>query len=230
MKEILLLHGALASEEQMNPLAEKLSADFHVHAFSFSGHGGTPIISSEFSIEHFSNEITAFIAASGNEKMNVFGYSMGGYAAMLSSLSEPWWFENLITLGTKYDWNPESGALEMQLLNTEKMEQKIPLFVEQLKKTHDPTSWLEVVIATREMMRALGENPPLTPSALKFHEVHCLVLCGENDTTAPLEKTQQALANHHYAEVLMVPKTPHSFEKVNLDFLAEIITRYCHRQ
>lgn len=229
MKPLLLLHGALASEQQMVPLAEKLSGNFHVHTFSFSGHGGRPLVPERFSMESFSAEVAQYIIASGHERMNVFGYSMGGYATMLSALSEPWLFENIITLGTKFDWDDESAALELRMLDAEKMKQKIPAFAGHLETTHSPTSWVDVVNATRQMIRNLGEKPPLTAQALAFHDAHCLVLCGEHDSTASFESTKFALATHHYAEVLMLPNTPHPFEKVNLELLSEIIFRYCHR-
>ena len=39
MKNLLLLHGALGSEDQIKPLIELLSNDFNCKTFSFKGHG-----------------------------------------------------------------------------------------------------------------------------------------------------------------------------------------------
>ena len=42
MQHLILLHGALGSKEQLQPLATTLQNTFHVHSFNFSGHGGRP--------------------------------------------------------------------------------------------------------------------------------------------------------------------------------------------
>jgi hypothetical protein len=42
MKEqVILLHGAIGSKEQLIPLQNELENKYTVHNFNFSGHGGT---------------------------------------------------------------------------------------------------------------------------------------------------------------------------------------------
>lgn len=60
MATILLLHGAIGSEEQLFPLREKLSNGNREVTMNFSGHGGREI-SHPFSIKHFVEEVLAFL-------------------------------------------------------------------------------------------------------------------------------------------------------------------------
>lgn len=39
MRQLVLLHGALGSEKQMEPLKSWLSDKFECYSFSFEGHG-----------------------------------------------------------------------------------------------------------------------------------------------------------------------------------------------
>ncbi|WP_082318074.1 alpha/beta fold hydrolase [Hymenobacter sp. DG25A] len=74
---LLLLHGALATEAQLKPLARELGAFYRVHTFSFSGHGGRPLVPAEFTMPHFAQEVLRFIQDRDLPFVHVFGYSMG---------------------------------------------------------------------------------------------------------------------------------------------------------
>ena len=39
MNDIILLHGALGSQDQLLPLKQKLAGDFRCHTFNFRAHG-----------------------------------------------------------------------------------------------------------------------------------------------------------------------------------------------
>ena len=124
---LLLLHGALGSPDTLQPLAEQLAADFEVKIFAFSGHGGREVRMEAFSLPHFATEVLAFLTAHETSPAHVFGYSMGGYAALLAAVQEPNRFASITTLGTKLDWSPESAAAETRFLDPEKMLAKVPL-------------------------------------------------------------------------------------------------------
>ena len=81
MSDILLLHGALGSNRQLEPLKQVLNENCNFHTLCFEGHGaratGNPL-----RIEHFSNNLLEFLQETGLKKPLVFGYSMGGYVAL----------------------------------------------------------------------------------------------------------------------------------------------------
>ena len=69
MKHIILLHGAIGSKEQLQPLADKLKDNFIVHTLSFSGHGGEGMIE-EFNIKNFAANVIAYLSKNNIEKIN----------------------------------------------------------------------------------------------------------------------------------------------------------------
>src|SRR6478609_581107 len=113
---LLLLHGALGSPATLEPLAELLAADFTVKTFAFAGHAGRAVQLETFALPHFAEEVLSFLKTHETAPAHIFGYSMGGYAALLAAHQEPARFARITTLGTKLDWSPESAAAEIRFL------------------------------------------------------------------------------------------------------------------
>lgn len=223
---LLLLHGALGAASQLQPLATLLTTDFDVHTFSFAGHGGQPLDAARFTMTHFAAEVSHYLAAHGLDGVHVFGYSMGGYAALLSAASDPGRIRSLTTLGTKFDWSPETAEAETRMLNPEKMQAKIPGYVAQLSHTHAPTEWNAVVDATAAMLRELGETPVLNELNLSQLSIPVQVLVGELDTTAGVEASRQFAAYLPEATFEVFPNTPHPLEKTDLAAVARRIREF----
>ena len=162
---LLLLHGALGSPATLAPLADLLTADFTVHTLAFAGHGGRAVQPETFTLPHFAQEILAFLTAQGPAPAHVFGYSMGGYAALLAAAQEPGRFASLTTLGTTLDWSPDLVAAATEFMDPANLQAKFPGFAEQLRQRHAPTDWTAVVTATARLIRAAGAAPLLMPEA-----------------------------------------------------------------
>ena len=81
MPKILLLHGALGSQDNFIALKKKLSDTFEVHTLNLGGHGGTAM-PDKLTISYFAKEVLAFLDQNNIDKTNIFGYSMGGYVGL----------------------------------------------------------------------------------------------------------------------------------------------------
>ena len=137
MKTLILLHGAIGAEDQLVKLVQVLKEQNGINAltFSFSGHGNTPF-QSEFGIEQFAIELENFIKRNNLQNPDVFGYSMGGYVALFLAKRTPGLLGNIITLGTKFNWNPDIAAKEINMLDPQMISQKVPKFAE--ARGHSP--------------------------------------------------------------------------------------------
>ena len=124
---LILLHGALGSMEQFSEAKELLSKEFNVHVFNFSGHGGKRI-ETPFSIEQFVDDTSTYLDQHQIKSTHIFGYSMGGYVALQLARDHPGKIEKIMTLGTKFNWTPESAENEVRMLVPKVIESKIPKF------------------------------------------------------------------------------------------------------
>ena len=223
---LLLLHGALCSSAQLAPLARELEGRFTVHLLDFEGHGARPGGRRAFRIEHFAENAADLLRERGVQGACVFGYSMGGYAALHLAATAPALVRRVATLATKFAWTPEGAARETEMLDPERIRAKVPRFAETLAERHSGFGWELVLAATREMMLALGAAPLLTPGALGGIAQPVRICVGDRDTTASVEESAAAARALPAGELEVLPRTPHPLEKVPLARLSASLAEF----
>lgn len=222
MNLVLLLHGALGSKTQLDPLKSELEKKGRrVYSINFSGHSGEPF-SETFGIETFAHNIGTFLAENSLSAVDIFGYSMGGYVALWFAYLNPAKVGRIVTLGTKFDWNLESAEKETKKLNAEKIEEKVPAFARILQNRHAPNDWKELLAKTSAMMKKLGADPLLSKEILASIRNEIQVLLGDQDDMADRsysEEVSRILAN---ATFTLLQETPHPIEKVDLSHITRL--------
>ncbi len=223
MNPVLLLHGALGAKEQLLPLQHLLEkAGRVVYTMNFSGHGGEPFAEA-FGIETFALDVHRFLEKQKITKATIFGYSMGGYVALWLALHHPEQVDRIVTLGTKFDWSPESAAREIKKMNPEKILEKVPAFARILEHRHAPNHWQEVMAKTAAMMERLGNRPLLIPDNLKQIAHRVDVLLGDADDMADQAYSEQVAQWLRNGRFTSLPQTPHPIEKVDFNNLVKLL-------
>jgi pimeloyl-ACP methyl ester carboxylesterase len=222
MNPLILLHGALGSSSQLQPLTKLMEGKGRkVFLLNFSGHSGRVYSAKGFSIETFANDLLELLNENKIAQADVFGYSMGGYVALWLAYLHPHCFGKIVTLGTKFDWSPASAEKEIKKMNAEKIEEKIPGFARLLQSRHAPNDWKDVLSKTAAMMSALGEIPLLTEEVLRKIKSPTRILLGDQDDMADLNFSKQVSTWLPYGSFELLPNTPHPIEKVNLDTIEQ---------
>lgn len=219
---ILLLHGALGGRDQLAPLAAALAevVDAPVRTLEFAGHGGTPPDPADaggYAIERLSAQVAR---ALGGPAV-VFGYSMGGYAALHLAAEAPARVAGVVTLGTKLAWTPEYAAREASRLDAATIRAKVPAFAEALAGRHAGAGgWEGVLARTAALLAALGADPLLTPARLAAVACPVRLLAGDRDATLSPAECATAAAALPRGEFRVLPGTPHPLEQVDARRLA----------
>lgn len=211
---LLFLHGALGSKKQFESIKDILSPDFDIIDLNFEGHGGVPS-NNEFSIQLFTDNAKAFIEKMGREKINIFGYSMGGYVALNLALQNPELVGKIVTLGTKFDWTPDSSAKEVQMLNPSVIEEKVPQFASKLQIEHSPLDWKTVIYKTANMMLDLGKKPPLQRDDFKRINHAVVIGIGSLDRMVSFEESESVSKLLPNATLQTLEDFPHPIDKIN---------------
>lgn len=220
-KKLLLLHGALGSKEQLKPLQELLSTSFDVEVFNFSGHGGEPV-EGPFTIDLFVKNTISFMDEHHILSAHLFGYSMGGYVALKLAQLLPGRAKKIITLGTKFQWDPEAAAKEVRMMNPEVIENKIPAFAATLAARHRPSDWKSIMRLTAEMMTELGAGKAMTPTQFSTIENEVLVCIGTDDHMVSLQESQATADQLINGQLRVIEGFRHPLEAVDINELAEI--------
>ena len=226
MQPLLLLHGAIGASGQLQGLAAELSDSYQVYMPDFTGHGGRQDTDGPFSIRLFADDVLRFMDKEQLDKVSVFGYSMGGYVAMYLARHYPDKIEKVVTLATKYNWDEAIAAKEVQMLNPEKIEQKLPAFAATLAKMHAPNDWKLLLLKTAAMMMEMGKDNPLKPADYPGISAPALLLIGDRDRMITLDETLAAYRELPAAAMGMLPATGHPIEQVDAALLAIMIQRF----
>lgn len=211
---ILLLHGALGSRTQLAALSTHLHGH-RVRAIDLAGHGARSIPEEGLSFTHFVDDIDGALDEAGWADAHLFGYSMGGYAALLYAAHHAQRVRSVATLGTKLRWDREGLDRELRMLDPVKMQAKVPAFVGQLAVDHGAHRWEPLVHATAKLITGLHEQPLLSPERLTSITCPVLLCVGDRDTTAVPEHVLEAARTLRHGSVLVLPGTSHPLAAVD---------------
>ena len=220
MKSILLLHGAIGSKDQLIPLTEQLKSNFDVHTINFSGHGGAAM-PEIFSIKIFANDVLNYLKQNNIEKINIFGYSMGGYVALYLAKHYPDKVEKVFTLATKFEWTPEISQKEIKMLDAGKIAEKIPAFAQTLQKRHQPNDWKALLKKTADMMITLGNTNIMKLPDFASITIPVIISVGENDNMVTLAETKNVCQNLKNGHLIVFQNTFHPIERVDVGKLSD---------
>jgi pimeloyl-ACP methyl ester carboxylesterase len=211
---ILLLHGALGSEQQFATLKKLLQDQFAVHTLNFAGHGGMAIPSA-YSMQLFAENVIDFLDQASIGQISIFGYSMGGYVALKAALQHPERIGKILTLGTKFNWTPTSAAKEVRFLDPQKVEEKVPRFAEKLRQEHHPADWKLVMERTAGMMLDLGNDAALREEDFRQISQEVCIGIGELDNMVTLEESEQVAAWLPHGRLKQLAGVKHPIDQVD---------------
>jgi len=221
MQHLLLLHGAIGSSTQLQPLRAALADEFHVHLFDFPGHGGKP--ATEFSIAAFASAVTEYLKQQQIKSVHIFGYSMGGYVAMYLAKQQPQSVQRIATLATKFHWDEMIAAREVKMLQPDVIAEKLPAFADALQQRHAPYDWKNVLQHTAGMLLQMGKQNPLQLQDYASIAHPCLIMLGDKDKMVSREETLAVAEQLPHATFRVLPETPHPIEQVNIPNLASLL-------
>jgi pimeloyl-ACP methyl ester carboxylesterase len=215
---IFLLHGALASATQFDTFLPMLPDPKNVMAVNLYGHGGD-LAERAFSLPLFAESLCAIMDAKGLQKVRLFGYSMGGYVALYTAWMYPDRVESVTTLNTKLDWNAESAERINSMMDSEKIEAKVPALAARFAAMHAPEDWKTVASRTIQFIETLGQDQAMTEMA--FRQIQCPVtlLRGANDQVVSEAECQVVLGCLQQGNYAEIPESGHLWEQVDLDLV-----------
>ncbi len=224
MKQLILIHGAIGGADQLYPLKEILKNDFEVHVLEFEGHGTLASNNDSFSIEKFDHQLKDKLSEVG-KPAHIFGYSMGGFVALLHAANGARNIQSIITLGTKMRWSGEIAEKETQQLNPDIIEAKVPKFAQALEKRHG-IYWKNLLIKTADFMRLLGDIKPIKESTMSQIDIPVKLCLADQDHMVSREETEEVKGWIRNCTFEVLPESKHPIEQVNLMALASTIKSF----
>lgn len=218
-KHIILLHGALGSSKQLEPLADILSSDYIIHNFDLPAHGLLANQRNVLSMYSFVNYVRNYILKNNLVKSYVFGFSMGGFVA-LTLQSQSNLFSKIMTLNTKLEWTIEIAEREQKMFDPNLILEKVPKYADYLKKIHGAENWVNLLEKHRNMMFDIAQANPLSDNAVSKIDIPVLLTKGDSDKMVTTEETKLLADKLKYSSFVEFENTEHPIEKIDIDMLS----------
>jgi pimeloyl-ACP methyl ester carboxylesterase len=156
---LVVLHGAYMTIDAMGEVVPSLAETRQVIAVELQGHGHTADIDRPLSYEQMADDTAALLRHVGIEQADVFGYSMGGAAALQVAIRHPEVVRKLVVASASYtsegahpellemipSLTPEAFAgtpMEEEYLRTAPNPDDFPTLVAKLKRLDmEPFAW-----------------------------------------------------------------------------------------
>jgi pimeloyl-ACP methyl ester carboxylesterase len=156
---LVVLHGAYMTIDAMGEVVPSLAETRQVIAVELQGHGHTADIDRPLSYEQMADDTAALLRHIGIEQADVFGYSMGGAAALQVAIRHPEVVRKLVVASASYtsegahpellemipSITPEAFAgtpMEEEYLRTAPNPDDFPTLVAKLKRLDmEPFAW-----------------------------------------------------------------------------------------
>lgn len=222
MRPLLLLHGALGSRSQLAPLKSLLQNRFEVYDLDFAGHGDRATFQ-DFSLDLFADNVVELMDRNNLSQVDIFGYSMGGYVALKLAHQHPEKIGRIATLGTKFDWTPETAAREVRMLNPQTIQEKVPAYADHLKQVHSPDRWEKVLAQTAQLMVGLGNGAGLSLEEFSRIPHTCLIGIGDEDRMVSLEETTRIADALPQGKLRVMEGFPHPLPQIDTDAWGKVL-------
>ncbi|MFN3446159.1 MAG: alpha/beta hydrolase, partial [Bacteroidia bacterium] len=95
----------------------------------------------------------------------------------------------------------------------------VPAYAQSLMQLHGTNNWKNVLANTKTMMEQLADKPVLNDAILSTIKHPVLIGVGDRDNTATVAENLHAQLQLPNSALLVLPNTPHPFDKVNFEML-----------
>jgi pimeloyl-ACP methyl ester carboxylesterase len=231
---VVLLHGAFMSTGSMEGLATALARTRQVVAVDLQGHGRTADIDRPLSYEQMADDVAGLVRHLGVEQTDVFGYSMGGGAALQVAMRHPELVRKLV-VATAY--STSDGVYPEVWEGIEQISPELfagtPWKEEYERVAPDPDAFPALV----DKMKQLDLQPfAWPPEEVRAISAPTMVVIGDSDGTTPEHAVELFrlrgggvfgdLAGLPSARLAVLPGTTHVGLIGRIDWLAPMVGEF----
>jgi pimeloyl-ACP methyl ester carboxylesterase len=216
-RPLVLLHGAYMTVDTMGPILPGLAETRRVIAAEMQGHGRTADIDRPITYEHMADDVAALIRHLDLDHPDVFGFSMGGAAALQLAIRHPGLARRLVVASASFTSDGTQPELHEMLPSiTPETFAGSPIEEAYLEVAPNPEDFPRLV----EKMNRLDTTPFAWPAEdIRGIEAPTMIVVGDSDAIR-LEHAVEMfrllgggemgdLAGFSKAQLMVLPGTAH---------------------
>jgi pimeloyl-ACP methyl ester carboxylesterase len=225
---ILLQHFTGTMDNWDPKVTDGLAEHFQVVLFDYKGIGASGGQAPD-KIQDMSQDVISFIKALGFDKVNLLGFSMGGFVAQQMALDEPGLINKMILAGTGPKGGEGLANTAEALTATATMtpeEQKLYFFykptstsralgqeslarINERVASQDPNTIMPAIQAQLKAILGWSESDVNTFTRLKRIKQPVLIVNGSDDIICPTNNSYIMFKNLSYSKLCLYPDSAH---------------------
>jgi pimeloyl-ACP methyl ester carboxylesterase len=221
---LVLLHGGLLTiDTTFGPIIQALAEPRQVIAIELQGHGHTPDIDREISLDYLAGDVAALLGQLGVDKADFFGFSLGGLVNLTLAIRRPEVVNKLVvaSAGYRQDGYHEDvrspGRPESHRMPTQSdFEAMVDAYT---RVAPDPAHFPEILAKTAAAVAAFAG---WSPGDLRAISAPIMILVGDTDFIR-LEHAIEMFELIPNAQLAVLPGTTHMQVMSNADRLLSLI-------
>jgi len=178
---VVLLHGAFSTADAWTPITNSLAKTRQVIVVELEGHGHTKDLERPLSVDQMSDDVAAMIKQLGLGKVDVLGYSMGGFVTMSLAIHHPESVRRAVVMSAASGPAKETfDPVNFQIMSSMTPENfNFPAVKDPYTKVApDPSRW--PILVKKVVAMVLG-FPGFTADQMKSIKAEVLVIGGDRD-------------------------------------------------
>ncbi len=223
---LVLLHAALGSTElETRRLLPHFGQHFKTLAVDFAAHGRSDDFAGEdLTLEFFAEAVPAVLDHAGIDRAHVFGFSMGGSAALHVARTHAERVDRLVVHGMNVQW--DAGEVEtMTGAMVDALEGRAPRWAERLAETHGADRWQTLARRMTTFTQALPDRR-FPDEELAQIAAPTLVSAGDSDRYFRLEHALGLWRTLPDARLAIHPGLDHPIQGVDAGRFAALVTDF----
>jgi pimeloyl-ACP methyl ester carboxylesterase len=181
---LLILHGALATLDMFGELRPALAQTREVIAIEQQGHGRTADIDRPLSYAQMADDTAALVRHLGIDRIDIFGFSMGGGIAWQLAIRHPELVRKLVigSAGTTraHGYPEATGRLESTF--SPEMFKGTPIEMDYLRVAPNPAGFPALVLKVQRLTMETEDTPDETIAAIA---APTMIIVGDADIIRP---------------------------------------------
>jgi pimeloyl-ACP methyl ester carboxylesterase len=227
-KPLVLLHGGvLTIGLSFGAMLPALSAGRQVIAMELQGHGHTADIDRDITTENLASDVVGVLAHLGVDRADVFGFSLGGGAALQLALDHPDRVDHLIAASVPFSadgilpeiMDPSQFSISTRLPTADDFQQMREAYLQVAPYPDHFDAFLAKTSASAATAKGW------TPEQLGTVEAKTLLVFGDHDFFS-LEHAVEMRGHIPGAQLAVLPGTTHMDVLRRTDLLVPLVTGF----